>query len=126
MPKPDAKARPNRSQTGSIRRPLGDLAKAKSARNSSAEPFIFFVQLGAYRTVEDAETQRAKLSLSGIETKITEREQSGGWYFGCEQGLLTARKRLSATRKSWKRPDWKHPWCGCNVKLHATAGLQGR
>jgi cell division protein FtsN len=55
--------------------PLGDLAKAKAG--TADEPFVYFVQLGAYRTAEDAEGQRAKLSLSGIETKITEREQSG-------------------------------------------------
>jgi len=53
--------------------PLGDLAKAKTA----TEPFVYWVQVGAYRTVEDAESQRAKLSLTGIETKISEREQSG-------------------------------------------------
>jgi len=55
--------------------PLGDLAKAKA--DGSEEPFIYYVQLGAFRTAEDAESLRAKLSLSGIETKITEREQSG-------------------------------------------------
>jgi len=55
--------------------PLGDLAKAKAG--AGEEPFVYFVQVGAYRTAEDAESQRAKLSLTGIETKITEREQSG-------------------------------------------------
>jgi cell division protein FtsN len=55
--------------------PLGDLAKAKVG--AVDEPFVYFVQLGAFRTADDAEAQRAKLSLSGIETKITEREQSG-------------------------------------------------
>jgi cell division protein FtsN len=44
------------------------------------------VQLGAYRTLEDAESQRAKLSLSGIETKITEREQSGRVVFRVRTG----------------------------------------
>ena len=61
------------------------MAKAKSTPTAS-EPFIFFVQLGAYRTVEDAESQRAKLSLSGIETKITEREQSGRVVFRVRVG----------------------------------------
>jgi cell division protein FtsN len=56
--------------------PIGDLAKAKAAA-ADAEPFVYWVQVGAYRTQEDAESQRAKLSLSGIETKISEREQSG-------------------------------------------------
>jgi cell division protein FtsN len=56
--------------------PIGDLARAKVAA-AEAEPFVYWVQVGAYRTAEDAESQRAKLSLSGIETKISEREQSG-------------------------------------------------
>ena len=56
--------------------PLGDLAKSKTA-GADGEPFVYFVQVGAYRTMEDAEAQRAKLSLSGIETRISEREQSG-------------------------------------------------
>jgi len=54
--------------------PLGDLAKAKTGE---AEPFVYWVQVGAFRTAEDAESQRAKLSLSGVESKISEREQSG-------------------------------------------------
>jgi cell division protein FtsN len=55
--------------------PIGDLAKAKTT--ADGEPFVYWVQVGAYRTAEDAESQRAKLSLTGIETKISEREQSG-------------------------------------------------
>ncbi|MDD5332308.1 MAG: SPOR domain-containing protein [Rhodoferax sp.] len=55
--------------------PLGDLVKARAA--ASNEPFIYFVQVGAFRTPEDAESQRAKLSLGGVEAKVSEREQSG-------------------------------------------------
>lgn len=58
--------------------PLGDLVKAKAkAATPTSEPFAYFVQVGAFRSAEDAEAQRAKLSLSGIETKVSEREQSG-------------------------------------------------
>ena len=65
--------------------PLGDLAAAKAAAAPAAtapaaaggDPFIYFVQAGAFRTPEDAEAQRAKLSLMGIEAKVSEREQSG-------------------------------------------------
>lgn len=56
--------------------PLGDLVKARST-GATAEPFAYFVQVGAFRTPEDAESQRAKLSLSGVEAKVSEREQSG-------------------------------------------------
>ena len=56
--------------------PLGDLAKARSSA-AGLDPFTYFVQAGAYRTPEDAEAQRARLSLGGIEAKVSEREQSG-------------------------------------------------
>ena len=55
--------------------PLGDLARAKTG--AAADPFAYFIQVGAFRTPEDAETQRAKLSLTGVEAKVTEREQAG-------------------------------------------------
>jgi cell division protein FtsN len=72
-PKADSKAENKPAVTAD---PLGDLARAKSS-TSTVDPFTYFVQAGAYRTPEDAETQRAKLSLSGVEAKVTEREQSG-------------------------------------------------
>ena len=65
--------------------PLGDLARAKSS-NSGAEPFSYFVQVGAYRTADDAEAQRARLSLSGVEARVTEREQSGRAVFRVRAG----------------------------------------
>ncbi|MGQ0709310.1 MAG: SPOR domain-containing protein [Rhodoferax sp.] len=59
--------------------PLGDLAKAKAADKGgdASDVFIYWVQVGAYRTAEDAEAQRAKLQLAGIDTKVSAREQSG-------------------------------------------------
>lgn len=67
--------------------PLGDLAQSKvqgktfstSPRppGEAAEPFLFFVQVGAFRTPEDAQSQRAKLVLMGLDAKISEREQAG-------------------------------------------------
>lgn len=65
--------------------PLGDLARARSA-STGAEPFSYFVQVGAFRTAEDAESQRAKLSLGGVEAKVTEREQSGRTVFRVRVG----------------------------------------
>jgi cell division protein FtsN len=74
--------------------PLGDLAKVKAAEPKPLEaktsdpkvaepkpaitdPFIYFVQAGAYRTTEEAEAQRAKTGMLGLETKISERDQGG-------------------------------------------------
>lgn len=71
--------------------PLGDLAKnkaagkvvstapstSKEASPPTVEPFTYFVQVGAFRTPEDAQAQRAKLVLMGLDAQISEREQSG-------------------------------------------------
>ena len=67
-PTVDASALPHSSD------PIGDFARAGAG---GPDPFIYFVQAGAYRTPEDAEAQRAKLSLMGVEARVTEREQAG-------------------------------------------------
>lgn len=70
------------------RDPLGDLAKSKLEAPASAppavgsvgsgsDPFSYFIQAGAFRTPEDAEQQRARLSLLGMQARVSEREQSG-------------------------------------------------
>ena len=65
--------------------PLGELAAARSS-SSGADPFLYFVQAGAFRTQDDAEAQRAKLSLLGVEARVTEREQSGRQVFRVRVG----------------------------------------
>ena len=61
--------------------PLGDLAKARAESpafvSGASDPFNYFIQAGAYRTPEDAEQQRARLLLLGMQARITEREQAG-------------------------------------------------
>ena len=79
--------------------PLGDLVKAKTAaatgtaagQTAASEPFVYFVQVGAFRTAEDAESQRAKLSLAGIETKTSEREQAGRTVYRVRMGPFDQR-----------------------------------
>lgn len=58
----------------------GSAASAPAAVKSTApgvDPFMYFVQVGAYASADDAEQQRAKLALTGLTAKISEREQSG-------------------------------------------------
>ena len=78
--------------------PLGDLAKAKSS-GSTAEPFVYFVQVGAYRTPEDAEAQRARLSLTGVEAKVTEREQSGRAIYRVRVGPFDKKDEAEKTKE---------------------------
>lgn len=63
--------------------PLGDLAKAKSglstpaANTNAGDPFDYVIQVGAYRTAADADAQKAKLALMGLDAKVSERDQGG-------------------------------------------------
>jgi cell division protein FtsN len=77
--------------------PLGDLARAKSS-NSAVEPFAYFVQAGAFKTAEDAETQRAKVSLTGVEAKVSEREQSGRPVFRVRAGPFDRKEDADKTK----------------------------
>lgn len=52
-------------------------AAASPATAATGDPFNYFVQAGAFRTPEDAEQQRIKLSLMGLPARVSEREQSG-------------------------------------------------
>jgi cell division protein FtsN len=65
--------------------PLGDLAKARSGAAKS-DGYSYFVQIGAFRTAADAESQRARLSLGGTEAKVSEREQSGSTVYRVRVG----------------------------------------
>ena len=74
--------------------PLGDFIAARTARQSqqragqeqtvasaspimAGEPFIYFVQAGAFRDQDEAEAQRARLTLAGIQARVTSHEQAG-------------------------------------------------
>jgi cell division protein FtsN len=72
--------------------PIGDLAKAKSSGSAKPDPFIYFVQAGAYRTSQDAEAQRAKLALVGHDAKVSEREQSGYTVYRVRIGPIDKRE----------------------------------
>ena len=53
------------------------IAIAPQSAKPGPDPFIYFVQVGAFSKPEDAEAQRAKLAMLGFGAKVTEREQSG-------------------------------------------------
>lgn len=105
---PVASAVAGRADTkpGASADPLGDLARLRASATPpvaapvvvstapplarppapGVDPFSYFVQAGAFRTAEDAEAQRAKLSLLGLESRVTEREQSGRTVFRVRVG----------------------------------------
>ena len=56
---------------------LPGAAPAVPTATGAADPFTYFVQVGAYAHAEDADQQRARLAIMGLEGRITERDQSG-------------------------------------------------
>jgi len=101
-PKPDKKGaaaspapKPERKPAVSAD-PLGDLARAKVA---ASEPFSYFVQVGAFRAHEEAESQRAKLSLAGVEAKVTEREQAGRQVFRVRVGPIDKKEEADQLKE---------------------------
>jgi cell division protein FtsN len=72
---------------------------AAAAAAPGADPFTYFVQAGAFRTPEDAETQRAKLAILGIDAQISEREQSGRTVFRVRVGPFEQKVQADGTRE---------------------------
>lgn len=88
LPAPPAPAAPTEAATPapsaqpSMPDAVGELLKDKantvaSAPAGAADKQIFFVQAGAFRSSDDAEAQRARLALLGLNAQVSEREQAG-------------------------------------------------
>lgn len=83
--------------------PLGDLTRARgmvAAPVAALDPFTYYVQVGAYRTDEDAQAQRVKLSLAGFETQVSKREQSGKPVFRVRMGPFQTRDEANKAKES--------------------------
>ena len=64
-----------------------------------ADPFIYFVQAGAYVRAEDADQQRARLAIQGFDAKVTEREQAGRTMYRVRVGPLESKDAADATKE---------------------------
>ena len=81
-PAEPAAAKPAGTAKPAGKDPLGDLIHSRADGGTAkaepdADPFIYFIQAGAFRSPEDAESQRAKLAMLGFDAKVSEREQAG-------------------------------------------------
>jgi cell division protein FtsN len=74
------------------------IAIAPRSAKSGVDPFIYFVQVGAFSKPEDAEQQRAKLAMLGYMAKVTEREQSGRVMYRVRLGPYEARDEAESAQ----------------------------
>ena len=74
------------------------IAIAPQSAKPGVDPFVYFVQVGAFSKAEDAEAQRAKLAMLGHAAKVTEREQSGRMMYRVRLGPFQVRDEAEATQ----------------------------
>jgi cell division protein FtsN len=60
------------------------------------DPFVYFVQAGAYGRAEDADQQRARLAMLGQNAKVTEREQAGRVVYRVRVGPFPTREEADS------------------------------
>jgi cell division protein FtsN len=64
-----------------------------------ADPFSYFVQVGAFSRADDAEQQRARVSLMGMTAKVSEREQSGRTVYRVRLGPFERKEDADAAQE---------------------------
>ncbi|HEY6513387.1 MAG TPA: SPOR domain-containing protein [Burkholderiaceae bacterium] len=74
------------------------IAIAPRSAKPGVDPFIYFVQVGAFSKPEDAEQQRAKLAMLGHMAKVTEREQSGRMMYRVRLGPYQMRDEAESAQ----------------------------
>ncbi|HZT55294.1 MAG TPA: SPOR domain-containing protein [Burkholderiaceae bacterium] len=72
---------------------------ASASAAGGTDPFSYFVQAGAYGRTEDAEAQRAKLAMLGMEGRLTEREQAGRTVYRVRLGPFEKKADAEAAKE---------------------------
>lgn len=91
-------AKPAASAASSSRNPAAILAGEPVSTASAADAFSYLVQAGAYGSQAEAEQQRAKLSMMGLEPKVSEREVNGRTMYRVRLGPFPQRDQADEAR----------------------------
>lgn len=73
-------------------------APGKSTK-PGVDPFTYFVQVGAFGRPDEAEQQRARVSLMGMPAKVSEREQSGRTVYRVRVGPYDRKQDADAAQE---------------------------
>jgi len=66
---------------------------------AAGDPFTYYVQAGAFARTEDAEQQRARLAMLGVESRLTEREQGGRTVYRVRVGPFEKKEDADAAKE---------------------------
>lgn len=91
---PSAKA----SAAASPRNPAAILSGESVSTGGASDALSFQVQAGAYASQTEAEQQKAKLALMGLEARIAEREVNGRTMYRVRLGPYAAKEQADEVR----------------------------
>ncbi|HEX2540921.1 MAG TPA: SPOR domain-containing protein [Caldimonas sp.] len=72
---------------------------SQAVSTTGSSPFTYFVQAGAFARSEDAEQQRARLAMLGVESRLTEREQAGRTVYRVRVGPFERREEAESAKE---------------------------
>ncbi|MFT3859701.1 MAG: SPOR domain-containing protein [Aquabacterium sp.] len=93
-----AAGRASGAASGSSRNPAAILAGESVSTNGTSDSLSYQVQAGAYGSQPEAEQQRAKLAMMGIESRIQEREVNGRTMYRVRIGPYAQREQAEDVR----------------------------
>jgi cell division protein FtsN len=97
-PAKPAKAASAASAASSARDPASILSGQGVSTNGAADSLSYYVQAGAYSSSEEAEQQRAKLSMMGLEGRVSEREVNGRTMYRVRLGPFSQKDMAEQAR----------------------------
>lgn len=72
--------------------PIAEIARQDAAKTG------YFLQVGAYKSAEDAERQKGNLAMQGFEAKVTQREVNGVTMYRVRMGPYNSLDEMTAVR----------------------------
>lgn len=72
--------------------PIAEIARQDAAKTG------YFLQVGAYKSAEDAERQKGNLAMQGFEAKVTQREVNGTTMYRVRMGPYNTLDDMTAVR----------------------------
>lgn len=116
VPPSDGRSLPPAGSSAAAGDPLGDLVQSRlgapertaaapvspagqSPAGGAVDASAYFVQAGAFRNPDDAQAQKARLAMLGIDAAVTEREQAGRTVYRVRVGPFADRALADVTRE---------------------------
>jgi len=88
----------DKSTADKAKKLAGDIAEAKTKAAAADDNWIYFLQVGAFREQNEAESAKARLALMGFEAKISERQADTGSLYRVRVGPFNQLETMNRIR----------------------------